>query len=181
MIKERASFMRLLAFYCVAFIGIPILSTAQEPEKPALTPRIITATKQVSMFTGIERQMIQAVQKKDKAALQAMLTENCNIYLPDADLLDGQEWVDSVMSKDFVLKTLTMRQMYVTDLGNAAVVSYDRIQESTYKGQNDGGEFYVVDLWQKDGDNWKLANRYVSKVSSTPDIPKGPVKPTGKQ
>jgi len=173
--------MRLPVFYCLAFLGISIFSVAQEPEKPALTPRIITATKQVTMFTGIERQMVQAVQKKDKAALQAMLTENCNVYLPDADPLDGQDWVDSVMSKDFVLKTLMMRQMYVTDLGNAAVVSYDRIQESTYKGQNDGGEFYVVDLWQKDGENWKLANRYVSKVSSTPDIPKGQVKPTGKQ
>ena len=125
--------------------------------------------------------MLQAVQKKYKAALQAMMTENCNVYLPDADPLDGQDWVDSVMSKDFVLKTLMMRQMYVTDLGNAAVVSYDRIQESTYKGQIDGCEFYVVDLWQKDGENWKLANRYVSKVSSTPDIPKGQVKPTGKQ
>jgi hypothetical protein len=71
--------------------------------------------------------------------------------------------------------------MYVTDLGNAAVVSYDRIQESTYKGKNDGGEFYVVDLWQKEGDTWKLANRYVSMVSSTPSVPKGPIKPTGKQ
>ena len=28
------------------------------------------------------------------------------------------------------------------------------------------GEFFVVDLWKKDGDAWKLANRYVSKVSS---------------
>jgi hypothetical protein len=181
MIKERASSVCLLAFYCVAFIGISIFSAAQEPEKPALTPRIITATKQVTMFTDIERQMSQAVQKKDKVALQAMLTENCNIHLPNADPLDGEDWVDSVMNKDFVLKTFMMRQMYVTDLGNAAVVSYDRIQESTYKGQNDGGEFYVVDLWQKDGDTWKLANRYVAKVSSTPDMPKGQVKPTGKQ
>ena len=173
--------MRLLAFYGVVFIGISILCAAQEPEKPALTPRIITATKQVTMFTGIEKQMLQAVEKKDKAALQAMLTENCNIHLPNADPLDGEDWVDSVMNKDFVLKSFMVRQMYVTDLGNAAVVSYDRIQESTYKEKNDGGEFYVVDLWQKEGDTWKLANRYVSMVSSTPSVPKGPIKPTGKQ
>jgi hypothetical protein len=38
-----------------------------------------------------------------------------------------------------------------------------------------------VDLWKKDGDTWKLASRYVSKVSSQPSIPKAPVKPTGKQ
>jgi hypothetical protein len=38
----------------------------------------------------------------------------------------------------------------------------------------------VVDLWKKDGDTWKLANRYVSKVSSI--VPaEQTVKPTGKQ
>jgi ketosteroid isomerase-like protein len=173
--------MRLLAFYCVVFVGFSGLITAQEPEKPALTPRIITATKQVTTFSGIEKQMLQAVQKKDKAALQAMLTEDCIIHLPDADSMPGDDWLDSVMSKDFALKSFVVRQMDVADLGNAAVVSYDRIQESTYKGQNDGGEFYVVDLWKKDGDNWKLSDRYVSKVSSTPYMPKGPIKPTGKQ
>jgi ketosteroid isomerase-like protein len=181
MIKERASFIHLFAFYCVALAGISILSAAQEPEKPTLTPRIITATKQVTMFSGIENQMLQAVRKKDKAALQALLTEDCIIHLPDADSLPGDDWLDSVMSKDFVLKGFVVRQMDVADLGNAAIVSYDRIQESTYKGQNDGGEFYVVDLWKKDGNNWKLSDRYVSKVSSTPNIPKGPIKPTGKQ
>ncbi|HKT48819.1 MAG TPA: nuclear transport factor 2 family protein [Candidatus Angelobacter sp.] len=181
MIRERASFIGLFAFYCVAFIGISMLSAAQEPEKPTLTPRIVTATKQVTTFTGIERQMLQAVQKKDKAALEAMLTEDCNLHLPDADLLAGEDWLASVMSKDFVLKSFMIRQLDVADLGNAAVVSYDRVQESTHKGQNDGGEFYVVDLWKKDGDNWKLSDRYVSKVSSTPYMPKGPIKPTGKQ
>jgi ketosteroid isomerase-like protein len=181
MIRERASFISLFAFCCIAFIGISMVSAAQEPTKPTLTPRIITATKQVTMFTGIERQMLQAAQKKDKAVLGAMMTEDCSIHLPNADPLDGEDWVDSVMNKDFVLKSFVVRQMTVADLGNAAVVSYDRIQESTYKGQNDGGEFYVVDLWKKDGDSWKLSDRYVSKVSSTPYMPKGPVKPTGKQ
>jgi len=181
MMKERASLTLLLAFYCFAFIGMPIFSAAQEPEKPALTPRIITATKQVTMFSGIEKQMLQAVEKKDKAALEAMLTEDCNLHLPDADLLAGEDWLASVMSKDFVLKSFMIRQLDVADLGNAAVVSYDRVQESTHKGQNDGGEFYVVDLWKKDRDNWKLSDRYVSKVSSTPYMPKGPIKPTGKQ
>ena len=66
------------------------------------------------------------------------------------------------------------------DLGTAAVVAYDRIQDSTYKASKDGGEFYVVDLWKKDGDNWKLADRYVSKVGSVPILPKT-VRPTGKQ
>jgi hypothetical protein len=65
----------------------------------------------------------------------------------------------------------------VEDLGNTAVVKFSRIQEATFNGANDNGEFFVVDLWKKDGNTWKLTHRYVSKVSS--QIP--PIKPTGKQ
>lgn len=168
----------IVVLFSTAFAS---LAAAQEPVKPPLSPRIITATRQVTMFTGIEKQMLDAVQKKDKSALQAMLTEDCTIHLPDSDPMPGDEWLESVMSKDYTLKSFTIRQLSVSDLGTAAVVSYDRVQQSTYKGQNDGGEFYVVDLWKKAGDNWKLSDRYVTKVSSTPVMPKGPVRPTGKQ
>jgi ketosteroid isomerase-like protein len=173
--------MRLLTACCAAFMITAGVSAAQEPVKPSLTPRIITATKQVTMFTDIEKRMLQAVQKKDKAALQTMITEDCTIHLPDADPMASDDWLDSIMNKEFVLKSFIVRQMSVADLGTAMVVSYDRVQQSTYKGQNDGGEFYVVDLWKKDGENWKLSDRYVSKVGSTPFMPKGTVKPTGKQ
>jgi uncharacterized protein DUF4440 len=173
--------MRLFAACCAGLLCSAGLSFAQEPVKPPLNPRIITATRQVTLFTGIEKQMLQAVQKKDKAALQSMLTDEFYIHLPDADPMPGDDWLDSIMSKDYNLKSFIVRQLSVADLGTAAVVSYDRVQESSYKGKSDGGEFYVVDLWKKDGDNWKLSDRYVTKVSSTPVMPKGPVKPTGKQ
>lgn len=158
-----------------------IFSATQEPVKPALTPRIITATKQVAMFTGLENQLLKAVQKKDKAAAQAMLSDDLIIEMPDADSLPGDDWLDSVTAKDYALKSFVVRQMSAIDLGNAVVVKFDRLQEAASKGKADSGEFFVVDLWKKDGDNWKLANRYVAKVSSEPSISKKPVKPTGKQ
>ena len=173
--------MRVLTLCCAALTMTSGFLFTQEPVKPQLTPRIITATKQVTMFSGIENEMLQAVQKKDKAALASMVTDDCSIHLPDADPMPGEDWIDSVMNKNFVLKKFIIRQMSVADLGNAAVVSYDRIQESSLQGKPDGGEFYVVDLWKQDGGPWKLSDRYVSKVGTTPYMPKGPVKPTGKQ
>ncbi|MGE5324615.1 MAG: nuclear transport factor 2 family protein [Actinomycetota bacterium] len=172
--------MRLLSICGVAFLMTTLVSLAQEPVKPSLTPRIITATKQVTMFDGLEKQMLHAVQSKDKAALESMLTEDCSINMPDSDAMDCADWIDSVMNKDFALAKFVIRQMGVADLGTAAVVSYDRIQDSKYKGKPDGGEFYVVDLWKKDGNTWKLADRYVSRVGTIPYMPKGTVKPTGK-
>lgn len=175
--------MRVRFFACLlsVLIAMAVFSAAQEPVKPALTPRIITATKQVSIFTGLENQLLQAVQKKDKAAAQALLSDDLNIEMPDADPLPGDDWLDSVTAKDYTLKSFVVRQMSVIDLGTAVVVKFDRLHEAVFKGQADSGEFFVVDLWKKDGDNWKLASRYVAKVSSDASILKKPVKPTGKQ
>jgi hypothetical protein len=162
-------------------IAVTVLAGAQEPVKPKLTPRIVTATRQVTMFSDLEIQMLKAVQKKDKAALQAMLADDCLIGMPNADPLPGDEWVDSVMDKDFTLKSFAMRDVFAVDLGNAVVIKFDRRQDATYKGHADSGQFFVVDVWKKDGDAWKLANRFVSQSTSGAVEPKGPIKPTGKQ
>ena len=173
---QRRFFQRLM---CV-LIAATWFAAAQEPVKPKLNPRIITATKQVTMFTNLEMQFLKAVQKKDKAAVEAMLTEEFQIQMPDADPLAGDEWLEQVMAKDFTLQNYGVRGMSVVDLGNAAVVTFERRQDATYKGQPANGEFFVVDVWKKDGENWKLANRFVSKTSSAA-MPKAPPKPTGKQ
>src|ERR1700751_1995088 len=122
-------------------------AAAQEPTKPNLTPKIITATRQVALFTGLEKQMLQAVQKKDKAGLEAMISDDFEIAMPNADPLAGVDWEDSVMAASFVLKSYRIRQMSVADLGDAAVVKYMRTQQATFKGKDKSGDFFVVDLW----------------------------------
>jgi ketosteroid isomerase-like protein len=168
-------------FILPVLVGFTLFATAQEPVKPKLTPRIITATRQVTMFSALEHQMLSAVKKKDRTGLEAMLTEDCQILMPDADPLPSQDWVDSVMDKDFSLKSSLVKQMFAIDLGDTAIVNYERVQEATFRGKAGNGEFFVVDLWKKSGDSWKLANRYVAKISSAMPAPKGPVRPTGKQ
>lgn len=175
--------MRICSFIFIVAGALAALSagSAQEPVKPSLTPRIITATRQVTIFTDLEKQMLRAIQSKDKAGLSNLVSEDCIIEMPDADPLTGEDWINTVLSKDYVLKSFVVRQVSVVDERDFAVVKFERVQQSTSKGKPDGGEFFVVDLWKKEGDSWKLANRYVAKVSSKPSIPKSPPKPTGKQ
>ena len=164
-----------------AVLAITAMSASQEPVKPPLNPRIITATRQVSLFSGMEKEFLQNLQSKNKAAIESTLTDDCQIYQPDTDPLGGEDWVDSVMAKDFNLKSFMIRQVSVADLGDSAVVNYTRVQEATYRSKPANGEFFVVDLWKKNGGSWKLASRYVSKVSASATVPKGPIRPTGKQ
>jgi ketosteroid isomerase-like protein len=164
----------------IALTGF-LAGSAQEPVKPSLSPRIITATRQVVIFTDLETQLLRAIQAKDQAGLSKLVSEDCIIEMPDADPLTGEDWMKSVLTKDYVLKTFVVRQLSVIDGPDSSVVKFDRVQQSSFKGKPEGGEFFVVDVWKKDGDAWKLANRYVSKVSSVPFMPKSDVKPTGKQ
>jgi len=164
-----------------ALIAICMLAVAQEPVKPKLTPTIMTAARQVTFFTALENQLLQAVQKKDQARLKVMLEDDFEIAMPDADPLAGEDWVDSVMDKDFSLKSFFIRQMSVADQGACAVVKYQRVQQASWKGMNSSGEFFVVDLWKKNGDIWKLADRYVAKVRALPPEHKIQPKPTGKE
>ena len=167
----------LLPPVLMAFPFLP--AAAQEPVKPQLTATIITATKQATLFTGLERQMLAMVQKKDKAGLESMLVDDSAIEMPDADSQAGEDWVDYVTSKDFSLRSFIVKQVSVADLGNSAVVKYVRVQQAWWKGKNVSGEFFVVDLWTKSGDSWKLASRYVAKVGSVPL--KIHAKPSGKE
>jgi ketosteroid isomerase-like protein len=164
-----------------AILAMISQSSAQEPLKPPLTPRIMTATRQVNLFSGMEKELLQNVQSKNQAAIESMLSDDCQIYQPGADPLGGPDWVESVMAKDFTLKSFMVRQVSVIDLGDSAVVNYTRIQEATYQSKPANGEFFVVDLWKKSGGGWKLASRYVSRINSNAAMPKGPVRPTGKQ
>lgn len=173
---------RRFVLRCVLLvIATAAITTGQEPVKPKLTPTIMTATRQATLFTGLEKRILLAVQKKDKSSLQALLADDFEIAMPDADPLAGDDWLDSVVANDFSLKSFVVRQLSVADLGEAAVVKFDRIQQATYKSNNESGEYFVVDLWKKSGDSWKLTNRYASKVSSAPDNIKAQPKPTGKE
>lgn len=175
--------MRIRNFVFITAIALAVLSaaSAQEPVKPPLNPRIITATRQVVIFTDLETQMLRAIQSKDQAGLSKLISEDCIIEMPDADPLTGEDWMKGILSKDYVLKSFVVRQVSVVDGRDFAVVKFDRVQQSTSKGKPDGGEFFVVDVWKKDGETWKLANRFVSKVSSVPYMPKTDARPTGKQ
>jgi ketosteroid isomerase-like protein len=162
-------------------VGSSLAISAQEPVKPPVSPRIITATRQVAIFTSLETQLLQAIQGKDQAALARLISQDCLVEMPDADPLAVEDWISSVVAKDYSLKSFMIRQLSVIDQGDSALVKFDRVQQSSSKGTSDGGEFFVIDLWKKDGDAWKLSNRYVSKVSSVPWMPKGDVRPTGKK
>ncbi|PYP83103.1 MAG: hypothetical protein DMG65_25030 [Candidatus Angelobacter sp. Gp1-AA117] len=157
-------------------------SAAQGAPAPAPRPgHIVTGTRLVSIFSRMENEFFTAVQKKDKDAVEKMCTDDFSIWMPNesGDPLPLEDWLQS-MATDYTLKSFKIRHMSAHDLGGPVVVKFEVGQMAEYKGKEEGGEYFVVDVWMKDGDSWKVSDRYISRYSAAKPAAT-PVKPTGKQ
>jgi hypothetical protein len=152
-----------------------------QPQQPAPTPgRIQTRTRLVAIFSGLENRLFEAVQKKDQAALTPLLGDEFEIWIPNAtgDPVPMDDWLAQVMGA-YTLKSFHIRQMSARDFGSVVVVKFVYGQQAESQGKDDSGEFFVVDAWEKNGDSWKLSDRYISRFSALQ--PAHPVRPTEKQ
>src|SRR5258708_20580066 len=62
---------RALCLYAMVAL-LAALNWAQEPVKPPVSPRVMTATRQVTVFSALELQMLQPIQNNDNPPLQSM-------------------------------------------------------------------------------------------------------------
>ena len=159
-------------------ISVAFPAITQEPLKPPIAPKIkiATATRQVTLFTGLEKQMLTGIQKKDGPALKALLADDFEIWMPNGDPIAGEDWLPAILGK-YSLKSFRISEMSVRDFGDTAVVKFMRGQKAEVQGKDGSGEYFVVDVWRKAGDSWKLSDRYVSKTRTVTSTPR----PTGKK
>jgi hypothetical protein len=47
---------------------------------------------------------------------------------------------------------------------NVAVVSLLLTQKATFAGRDRSGDFYLVDVWKKNGDSWQMIARYSTPI-----------------
>ena len=159
-----------------------IPSAAQGAPAPSPRPgHIVTGTRLVATFSRMENEYFTAVQKKDKAAIEKMSTDDFSIWMPNesGDPLPLEDWLQSIAT-DYSVKSFKIRHMSAHDLGGPVVIKFEVSQTADYKGKEESGEYFVVDLWMKDGDSWKLSDRYISRFSSVKPAAT-PAKPTGKE
>jgi hypothetical protein len=52
--------------------------------------------------------------------------------------------------------------------GETAVVSFFCAQQASFQGKDISGDSFIVDIWQKTGNDWKIAARFFSGPGVTP-------------
>lgn len=140
------------ATWLAASCTLAFVSAAQEPQGA----RIPTVSRLVMLFTQQESRLAERLSARDAAGAGDLLAD-------DFELRAGPEPGRAIPRADWLRQSMQSAggvvpptQMAVHDLGNAAVVSF--LQR--FKGTKT--EVFVVDVWRRAGDEWKLAIRYVA-------------------
>jgi hypothetical protein len=131
--------------------------------------RIPTVSRLVVLFTQQEMRLAERLRARDAAGVEALLTDDFELRASGRPgrPVPRANWIAQEMKSSAA--TTAPTEMAVHDLGNAAVVSF--LQPS---GSAKAGAF-VVDLWRRDGEEWKLAVRYQaasgSNATPMPSVP----------
>ena len=152
-----------IAAFCAA-------SLSASPRNPANAPhRVQVMTRQVLAFSQREQALAEALGKSDRAVIDRLLS-------PDFEMRDGAAAVQPVPRAQWISSrnNSAPEQMAVHDYGDVAVVSF----VNNVIGSKSASTAFVVDVWQKHGEDWQLAVRYQSQLGK--QAPAGDIKPSGK-
>ena len=156
-----------------------LLSTPAAAQRPAPgRPPIVTTTRLIAVFSGLEHQLLAAAQQKNAEAAQRLLSDEFALWTPQppGNPMPAEDWLPSLKQKQ--ISSFRTRQMAVQSLDQSAAVSFV-LTETVGTGANARNQnYWIVDLWRSEEGQWKLLARYQSEVRI--DLPLNR-RPTGKQ
>lgn len=152
-------------------IALVACSFAQAPG------RISTMTRPMAIFSEMESRLDDALQKKDSKALGQFLSDEFQVWTPagNGDPIPREDWLKK--QARCTARPAQVRNMAVREVGDANIVSFVEVRDSTCGANTTRGAQFIVDVWQKKGDSWQLTDRYASPTKA----PAGPRRPTGKE
>lgn len=146
---------RHLAAVALLATGMPafVLSSAQanEADVAAVTQAVAALTK--AMLTA------------DKAQLEALTADQLSYGHSSGAIQDKADFVNVITAKKTVYKSIELSKQTVAIAGNDAIVRHAWESES---GAGDGkwnvSKIGVLQVWQKQGANWRLLARQAFKA-----------------
>jgi Domain of unknown function (DUF4440) len=128
-------------------------------------------TKLQIFFSELETQWLKAIQEKDPAALNRIVSDQFQVRMPapPGNPIPREQWLLGIFSRR--LLSFQLRQVRVRELSpQIVVVSF--VQTETYQqsATPQMEDHFVVDIWinSGSGDNWRCTDRYFAEVKGMP-------------
>jgi hypothetical protein len=107
----------------------------------------------------------QGILQGDRAKLDQVAASQISYGHSDGRVQNKQEFIDGVMTRKQVQKSLTFPEMKVFVVGNMAVARHIYQGESELDGKQTSTRIGALQVWQKQDSGWKLLARQGFKLA----------------
>jgi hypothetical protein len=112
---------------------------------------------------AVVAQTVEALRKaifgQEKAQLEALCAEQLSYGHSDGRVQNKAEFIDGVMTRQAILKSLTLSNHTIAIVGTDAIARHTWASESETDGKPTSTKIGVLQVWQKQGGTWKLLAR----------------------
>lgn len=145
----------------LAVAGAVALGTASLLRSPAA---LADAADEAAVKGNVEA-LRKALLAADKAELEKLAAEQLSYGHSDGRVQTKAQFVDGVMTRKAVVKSLDFPDLTVALAGDAAIARHLYVSESETDGKPSSTRIGVLAVWQKQGGAWKLLARQAYKLA----------------
>ena len=107
----------------------------------------------------------EALLKADKAQLERLSAEQLSYGHSDGRVQNKPEFIDGVMTRKATVKSINFPDLKIAVAGDAAIARHLYESESETDGKPNSVRIGTLQVWQKQGGNWKLLARQGYKLA----------------
>jgi ketosteroid isomerase-like protein len=145
-------FRRQVGAFAFLSLGVAALPALAETDDQAAVADTVAA-------------LTKAMLAADRAKLEALVSDHLSYGHSSGVVQDKKAFVEVIASKKTIYKSIELSKQSVAVAGNNAIVRHAWESESgTGDGKWNVSKLGVLQVWQKDGGNWKLLARQAFKV-----------------
>jgi ketosteroid isomerase-like protein len=128
------------------------------------SPAFADAGDEAAVKQNVEA-LREALLKADKAQLERLSADQLSYGHSDGRVQTKAEFIDGVVTRKATVKSLTFPDLKIAVAGDAAIARHIYESESETDGKPNNVRIGALQVWQKQGGNWKLLARQGYKLA----------------
>jgi ketosteroid isomerase-like protein len=128
------------------------------------SPAFAEAGDEAAVRQNVEA-LREALLKADKAQLARLTADQLSYGHSDGRVQNKPEFIDGVMTRKATVKSIDFPDLKIVVAGDAAVARHIYESESETDGKPNSVRIGTLEVWQKQGGNWKLLARQGYKLA----------------
>jgi ketosteroid isomerase-like protein len=127
------------------------------------SPAFAEAGDEAAVRQNVEA-LREALLKADKAQLARLTADQLSYGHSDGRVQNKPEFIDGVMTRKATVKSINFPDLKIEVAGDAAIARHLYESDSELDGKTTNTRIGTLEVWQKQGGNWRLLARQAYKL-----------------